>query len=923
MLAAPGAYADSAQFDIPAQPLPGALKTFATQGHMQLLYGYDLVRSLKANAVSGLLDTHAALERLLRGTGLKVVYTDENTATIEKSPAPDPRARERTKQASKVSSANIETVDPLQQIIVTGVTSHNRTLLTSSEDITVQTDQDLQLKAPRSTSEIMEMTPGFFVEGTAGPVSNNYSVRGFPGQSEAFIQIEEDGLPVYYSGDRPDRFFQNDIAIERVETVQGGPSGVLTVNGGGAALNFISREPNFEREEGDFRITGTTYSDQRADYYYSAPLAPDLAFNVGGYIDSTKGERDSAFTYHTYHIKSTIEKRFGQGGSIKLTAKFGDEHDPYYADMPFTYHDGSVGGVPSLDPLSGNPAGPDFGNIPVPVSCNNPSWGSPGCTKDFSLLQGIHTRTRAIRLDYSQLFGESWDVFAHAQFMNYFSYFSGIFPGSGSGNAGLTSAYNYLNGGANSPIASLLAAGAAAYPSAAQFGFENLTTGQVIPGADAAALNALNGNGLMQQTVLNNLFTQGDHFASNFGADYDIDRGDIHNTLTVGGMIFERHISQDASGVSTVLDDVKDESDIYNVVALNSAGQVMGSLTDNGIINYGTWGQGIWKDRQESESGYFNNELQIGHRLHIDFGARLEHYLDSTEDGNVAAVNQPLPAGTTSVLTGVGPTFNGTYSHLSQDFNDWAGTLGVNYLIRPDLAAYIRLAKAFQTGTNDYNEETASITSPANFKLYEGGVRYFNHGLTTTLTAFTTIFNGASYGFIDPSNPTITGFFVANLNVKGVQFDLSYSPVKEFRVDAFGVFQQPSLNSVTIDGAAAPQYDGNVPHSTPRKMYTITPAFVFPNQKGQLYVRYKYIGSIYADSGDGLALPGYGVLSAGLAYDLTDQLNLNVSVDNITDVIGLTEGNPRQGNTQSVVGGYFYGRAIFERNAMISMTYHF
>jgi hypothetical protein len=37
----------------------------------------------------------------------------------------------------------------------------------------------------------------------------------------------------------------------------------------------------------------------------------------------------------------------------------------------------------------------------------------------------------------------------------------------------------------------------------------------------------------------------------------------------------------------------------------------------------------------------------------------------------------------------------------------------------------------------------------------------------------------------------------------------------------------------------------------------------------------------------------------------------------------LTEGNPRQGVTQSVVNGYFYGRSIVGPNAMVSLTYKF
>jgi iron complex outermembrane receptor protein len=82
-LATPGrASADPAQFDIAPQPLPSALKNFAAQAKMQLLYRYDIVSHANANPVAGQLEKHVALEQMLRGTGLEAIYSGENTATI-------------------------------------------------------------------------------------------------------------------------------------------------------------------------------------------------------------------------------------------------------------------------------------------------------------------------------------------------------------------------------------------------------------------------------------------------------------------------------------------------------------------------------------------------------------------------------------------------------------------------------------------------------------------------------------------------------------------------------------------------------------------------------------------------------------------------------------------------------------------------
>jgi iron complex outermembrane recepter protein len=79
---APLAWGSPAQFNIPSEPMPKALEAFAAQSHMQLLYQSTTVAAAMANAVSGELDTHQALEALLLNTGLEAIYSSDSAATI-------------------------------------------------------------------------------------------------------------------------------------------------------------------------------------------------------------------------------------------------------------------------------------------------------------------------------------------------------------------------------------------------------------------------------------------------------------------------------------------------------------------------------------------------------------------------------------------------------------------------------------------------------------------------------------------------------------------------------------------------------------------------------------------------------------------------------------------------------------------------
>lgn len=831
-------------------------------------------------------------------------------AMAQETPGATQPAPPSTDQATPSNTEVQSDGQTLNDIVVVGNTSGKRTLFNSSSDVTLANAADIQRKAPRSTAEALELVPGIFVEGTAGAVSNNYSVRGLRGGAQTFIQLEEDGMPIIYGGGGADEYFQNDITIDRLEAVEGGTSGVLAVNGAAATINFISLKPSYDRATAMTRFTGTSYGELRADGYFSAPLADNVAFSVGGYVTSNPGFRRSDFDYTTYHFKAILETKFAGGGFLRFTFKKGDQHDAYYADMPFTSNGGKIGDVPGLNGLRDNIAGRAFGQILVPDSC-----ATGTCLRPFSLSDGIHTQTTQYRIDLEKPLTDKISIFARARYLKASFDFNGIFPGSNGQPP--ASAVTYLTPGA-SPISALLAQGTAAFGTT-NFGIRNVLTGQVIPVSDTATLNSLNGNGLLQQTVLNHQLADTKDFGSDFGVKFDFGGGAIDNSLTIGGMYYNVTKYNDQSATASLINDVTNGSNIYDVVALNAQNNVIGQLTNNGMVSYGDWGQGIYKDKLESISGYFNDELKIGDNLHIDFGARYEHVNDRVDMGNSYAVNPPVPAGTPGIIPTLGQSFNGTYTRVSGSYDHVAATAGINYTLTRNFSVYARYARGFQTSAGD----NGGIHLPANLTLYEAGVRFQSRMLVGSLVAFKTEFRNQGYTFLDPSDPTQVTNATADDNIKGIQLDFDLKPVDFFKLSVSGVYQDPKLQNLRFNGTAQPQYEGNTPERTPKELLTVTPQFILPGGLGEIYGRYKYIGKIFADAGNGVALPAYGVFSVGGSINLSSKINLNVSVDNLTNVRGYTEGNPRQGQTQSIVNGYFYGRGIVGRNVLASITAKF
>lgn len=811
--------------------------------------------------------------------------------------APLPALAQTTPPIDPPASAQDEEAQ-LGDIIVTGQTSPNRPLISASADITFATAEDIERRAPRSTADLLELVPGIFVEGTAGEVSNNYSVRGLQGGGQRFVQLEEDGLPIIYQGGGADFYFSNDITIDRLEAVKGGSSGVLTVNGAGATINFISRRPNFNEAEGEVRLQAYDYGLRRADAYYSAPIGDDTAFSIGGYFQTSPGVRDNPFNYDGYRLKGMIEHRWDDGARLRLTAKTGDLSTAYYATQPYTFRNGEPGEIPGLDTEFGNVGGDAFARISVPVSTFVEADGF----RDFRLTEGVRIKTDQIRFDYERPLSDSVDFFARARYLELSYDFNGLFPGSGTGNAGLASAVAYLTPGAGSPINGLLTAGQAAFPGAARFGIRNLRTGVVLGSNQTAQLNALNGNGFLQQTTLNHDSQEGHDFGSNVGLRWQYEGQGFSNSLTAGILYYDVSRSQNQSATATALNDVRNNSDLYDVVALNAANGVIGTLSDNGLISYGNWGAGIRESDDRSVSIYLNDEIAIGERLRIDAGVRWEQVDAEFREGNSAAVNQPVQPGVGGVVRDVGSTFDGTFTTRSADQDATAWTVGANYQFSDTLAVYGRYAQGFQT--NNVNPVTE-------IELYEAGVRYeAGDWLSATLTVFQTNFDEQFYNFIDPSDPTRQTAFLADLRTQGVGFDAVVRPNDWLNIEFSGVWQDPTLENLRLNGVAQPGFDGNRPERTPSELFTITPTVQLPNGWGEAYARYKYVGEIFADSGNGVALPAYGVTSIGVRLDLTERVQLSLDGENIFNELGLTEGNPRQGQTQNADSGFFYARGI-------------
>lgn len=277
--------ANVASFDIAEQPLSAALKLFAEQSGMQLLYRQESVSGLTVRPIKGQFDKRQALQKMLGNADLEVIYSSENAATIR------PRGREPASQegntngellpnnpalivADGAQSAETEARSPgsardLDAVVVTGTrirggTTPSPVITIGSERIREEGFSDLG-EVIRSIPQNFGggQNPGINAGATGGGVANQ-NITG--GASLNLRGLGPDASLTLLNGRRMSygSFAQMvDIsaipvdAVERIEIVADGASAIYGSDAVGGVGNVVLKR-EFDGVTVGARYGGTT-----------------------------------------------------------------------------------------------------------------------------------------------------------------------------------------------------------------------------------------------------------------------------------------------------------------------------------------------------------------------------------------------------------------------------------------------------------------------------------------------------------------------------------------------------------------------------------------------------------------------------------------------------------------------------------------
>ncbi|HEV8314782.1 MAG TPA: TonB-dependent receptor, partial [Burkholderiaceae bacterium] len=122
-----------------------------------------------------------------------------------------------------------------------------------------------------------------------------------------------------------------------------------------------------------------------------------------------------------------------------------------------------------------------------------------------------------------------------------------------------------------------------------------------------------------------------------------------------------------------------------------------------------------------------------------------------------------------------------------------------------------------------------------------------------------------------------------------------------------------------------PGNDGHEIERQPKLQYRFTPSYRLPIDWATLraFTTYSFVGERWANAGNTVKLPSYSTIDAGLVASFDDGIEVRLTGTNLTNTIGLTEGNFRAPNAAPGPDGAILARPLFGRAFELSVGFAF
>jgi hypothetical protein len=789
----------------------------------------------------------------------------------------------------------------LETIVVTGTASASGIKkLEASYNIVTANEEEIRRANPKSTADLLKISPGMWPESTGGQTGANIEIAGFPGGGDApYFTTQLMGSPLYgmptLSFFETTSIFRLDDTVKSAEILQGGPSVVFAGGQMGATANFLLKTGT-ETPSGSL---GVTYGDEglmRVDGFYGFPVG-DWVASVGGFWRQSDGVRDPQFKADEGGQLTATLKREMDAGQITFYARYLDDKNQFITPIPVIQRGrDNFSGYPGFDPLTGT----YYSNAIRRVRLD----GYPNGGTNADLANGRGAQMVFLGATFDHELGGGWSISDRLLFNSGDVDTNALF--SGSNPASLNDELYVIPTNLG--------------------GFQ-------LPAGSATATFVGGGAVPDDQSVIHQgwwfIHKELENLNNDFRVSKEIFDG---NTLTVG--LYLAYYTMDdewALGNQMLMTNEPNATPIA-VSFVNPMGQTAQLTDEQGFLDNGGFNI-TEKGHAFNRALYLSDSWRIDKWL-LDASARWEN-----QDATNRVCNRTdtdLDGDPLTLYNNVVGVCNGTFAvtEYDEDFLSW--TVGANYSFTDRMSAYGRVNRGghFLDFDNGIRGATTGNTDPMQVvRNYEVGFKFQNDLIYADISAYFRDFTGLAYQQTTADGePTGERLFYGSES-QGINFIGALTPGDHFRftlvanyldgeyTDFDACFQ--FTNVVTGDGCAP--IEGQPLQRQPKLRYMLTPSYSFDVGGAQLeaFVTYTHVGDHTQDQSGLQQLGSYQTLDAGVTANVGDNWQFSVRGSNLSDELGLTESNSRIFGTAADEGGVLLARPLEGRQISFQAKYLF
>jgi hypothetical protein len=840
-------------------------------------------------------------------------------------------------RAQQVAAAPAESASALEEIVVTASATGVRKLDASYNIITANAEQ-IKMANPKSTADILKLSPGIWPESSGGQTGANIEVAGLPsgGDSPYFTNMIE-GSPMYgmpsLSFMDSSSLFRLDDTIERVEVVQMGPGAIFGPGQMGATANFILRRGT-DTPTGSLGITYGSEGLYRVDAFVGGPVAPGWYGSAGGFFRSSDGVRSPQFKaddggQFTATISHDIE-----GGSLMFWARTLQDKNQFITPVAVIENaNGSFSNYPGINALTSTYQSNAMRNVQVPSAAG----GFEGA--DLANGRGGSFYYLGSKFDKKV---DTWTFTNNLLFdsgnLNTNALFSGNNPRP----------LSYLLYGCQVPQPAGFCNGATAVDTnnyALVNGVPSLSgNGQGLPLSTNVNARYANGGGVVPQSQ--SVIAQGWWFIqkhlTNLTDEFRVSKDLFDGNTLTAGVYFANYTDDDnwSLGNTMLMSNTPNATPI-TLNYLNGAGQTVNLSSPQGFINM-NGNFNILEHGSATNIATFLSDSWKWNQFLFDAGARLENI-----DAHQRTCNRSnVQMGTALDLwDNAVPICNGTWDNEHYDKTKASFTTGINYEIFHNMSVYAR----FNTGAHfdDFDNgirSTGSLNATTNtstgisapiqtMKNIEGGFKFQNSFAYVDINAYHRQFIGLPYQETNAAGIGFGPITSYGSDAKGIDFNAIVTPIHDLNITVNGDYMDGHYTHyngcapyIDINGnKQCAIIDGAPIQRQPKFQIRVTPSYMLEPTWGTAlgWVTYEHVGQRFEDITGLQPLGSYYMLSAGLLFNYGRNWELRLQGTNLTNQIGLTEGNARKTGQAAGIQNVLLARPIEGREGNIGVKYKF